>query len=409
MRPGEGSAHMRVLIAHNRYQFAGGEEAVVRDEIELLRGMGHEVAEYTRDNKELPDMGALSAGAQALWSRRTVSEVGAMLGSFRPDILHVHNTFPLISPSIFWSGQTGSHSPAVVQTLHNFRLVCIEPLLMRGGEVCEQCVGKVPWRGVVHRCYRQSLAQSLVAAGALQLHRGLGTYRSRVHRFIALTDFAKEKFVSAGFEARKVIVKPNFVAPDPGPAYRGPRSRGIFVGRLSREKGLEVLAGAVASSKLPPVDVVGAGPDQDRLQLHPTLRLLGWKPPEAVRDLIRHASYLVIPSICYEGLPRALLEAYALGVPVIASRLGPLRELVKDGDTGLLFEPGSIADLARRLSWAEQHPEQIRHMGESARKLYLRSYTPEQNYKRLLSIYGEAAHEARRTCEAASGDAPRPR
>jgi len=397
----------RVLIAHNRYRFAGGEESVVGDEIELLKRMGHEVAVYARDNKDLSDIGALSAGFQTLWSGRTIREVGGILDSFRPHILHVHNTFPLISPAIFWATQNGSHLPATVQTLHNFRLVCIEPALTRNGRVCEDCVAKVPWRGVVHRCYRQSLAQSLVAAGALQLHRALHTYRSKVHRFIALTEFAREKFISAGFEARKVVVKPNFVVPDARPPFEAPRSAGIFVGRLSPEKGLEVLAKAVALSKLPAIDVVGAGPEQDRLQQHQSLRLFGWKPPEVVRQLIRKARYLVIPSICYEGLPRALLEAYSVGVPVIASRLGPLAELVKDGDTGLLFEPGSALDLARCLAWAEGHAEQLRRMGEGARRVYLQSYTPEENYKTLLSIYGEATCEAQQNGKAPSGIAPR--
>jgi glycosyltransferase involved in cell wall biosynthesis len=215
-----------------------------------------------------------------------------------------------------------------------------------------------------------------------------------VHRFIALTEFARQKFVSAGFEPQRVVVKPNFVVPDGSIEYKGRRSGGIFVGRLSREKGLDVLAEAVRAAGIAAIDVVGTGPELNKLQQHSTLRLLGWKSQGVVRDLIRRASYLVLPSICYESFGRAVLEAYSAGVPVIASRLGALPELVEEGETGLLFSPGSATDLASRLAWAEQNPHEMRRMGESARHCYRRLYTPEKNYERLRSIYEEAIRDA---------------
>lgn len=376
----------RILVVHNRYQAAGGEDSVVDDEVALLRERGHAVETYLRDNRELEHLGALDAFGQALWARRSARELEALLAAFRPDVVHVHNTFARVSASVYWPAARAS--VPVVQTLHNFRLMCVQAMLLREGRVCEDCVGRVPWRGVLHACYRGSRAQSAGLAAVVGLHRALGTYRSRVTRYIALTEFCRRKFIEGGLPAHRIMVKPNFV-PDPAPAGE-PRRGGLFVGRLSPEKGVDVLLAALDEVPGAEIDVVGAGPEAAKVAAHPRARLLGWRAPHEVRARMARAAYLVMPSLWYENFPRTLVEAFASGLPVIASRLGALEELVEDRFTGLLFEPGSAQSLARRIAAAEREPAAMRRMGRHARLVYETAYTPRTNYEQLMAIYDSA-------------------
>ena len=382
----------RILVVHNRYQAAGGEDAVVDDEIALLRERGHAVEAYLRDNRELEHMGALDAFGQALWARRSARELDALLAAFRPDVVHVHNTFARVSASVYWAAARAS--VPVVQTLHNFRLMCVQAMFLRDGRVCEDCVGRAPWRGVLHKCYRGSRAQSAGLAAVVGLHRALGTYRHRVARYIALTEFCRRKFIEGGLPAHKIMVKPNFV-PDARPPCE-PRRGGLYVGRLSPEKGIDVLLAALDEVPGAELDVVGAGPEASKVAAHPRARLLGWRAAHEVRARMARAAYLVMPSLWYENFPRTLVEAFAAGLPVIASRLGALEELVEDRFTGLLFEPGSAPGLARRIAAAERQPEAMRRMGRHARLVYETVYTPATNYQQLMAIYDSALAAARR-------------
>lgn len=377
---------LRILFAHNAYQQRGGEDSVVDDEIRLLREHGHEVELYRRDNHDIESMGKLAAARDTLWSVRTQHEVEAVLSRFRPDVIHTHNTFPLISPSLYWAAAK-RHVP-VVQTLHNFRLLCPQAMLLREGKVCEDCVGKLPWRGVARRCYRGSLPQSAALAGMLVLHRGLGTYTNKVTRYIALNDFCREVFVRGGLPANRLSVKPNFVA-DPG--FSSSTRKGfLYVGRLSAEKGIATLAAAFAASPGQMCEVIGTGPVEGEIGRLQNVKMAGWQEGAYITDRMKDSLALVMPSLWYENFPRTLVEAFACGLPVIASRLGAMAALIQDGKTGLLFEPGNAEDLAAKTAWAQAHPDEMRGMGEAARREYETKYTPQRNLDTLLAIYHEA-------------------
>lgn len=382
---------MRILIAHNAYQQRGGEDSMVDAELELLRGHGHAVEVFQRHNDELKAVPQWKAAVDTVWSRKSAAALTAVIDRFRPDIVHFHNTFPLISPSAYWAVQAAGLP--VVQTLHNFRLHCPQAMYLRDGQVCEDCLGHQPWRSVLHACYRGSRAQSAVLSGMLVWHRALGTYRDKMTRYIALNEFCRRKFIEGGLPADRVVVKPNFV--DFGVAQPSPRAGLLFVGRLSAEKGLRTLREAMALLTGVQLRVAGEGPEAAVLDGVPGVTKLGRLVVEDVRQEMNAATALVAPSICYETFGLVVIEAFACGTPVIVSRIGALAGLVEDGVTGLLFEPGSAADLAAKMKWAQSHPEEMAQMGRNARLEYERSYTAEHNYQLLMNIY-EDAIDARR-------------
>lgn len=386
------SAPSRILIVHNAYQHRGGEDSVVADEIALLRARGHAVESYARNNDEIRDIPRLALAGQTLWSHRTIRELTAMIGKFHPTVIHAHNTFPLISPSLYWAAARAG--VPVVQTLHNFRLMCLNALFLRDGRVCEDCAGRLPWRGVMRACYRGSRSASAALAGMLALHRGVGTYRHKVARYIALNEFCRSRFIEGGLPASRVVVKPNFV--DFAAPVAEPRAGLLFVGRLSVEKGIAILADALVCGKNLPLRVAGNGPEAGRLDAVAGVTRLGELPAAAVRAEMARAVAMVVPSIWYENFPRTIVEAFALGLPVIASRIGALAEIVSDGETGLLFEPGNPRDLADRMAWALANPERMAQMGRNARTQYEAEFSAEVNYRRLMEIYGQAiaAHKA---------------
>lgn len=384
---------VRVLVAHCAYQQRGGEDAVVEAEAALLRARGHAVATYLRSNDEVVGLAPASLAAQTLWSRRTVRELAAEIARFRPDVIHAHNTLPLLSPSLYWAAARAG--VPVVQTLHNFRLLCLNALLLREERVCEDCVGRLPWRGVARGCYRGSRAASGVLAGMLVLHRGLGTYRHKVARYIALNDFCRDRFVAGGLPADLVVVKPNFVDAPPPPA--GPRGGLLYVGRLSVEKGIATLMQAMGQVPGAALRVAGEGPQAGRLTGVPGVLRLGALSADAVRGEMERAQALVVPSIWYETFGLVVVEAFAAGLPVIASRIGALAAIVADGRTGLLFEPGDAQDLARKIAWAQAHPAEMAAIGRQARAQYEAEFSADVNYRRLLDIY----RQAQQPCDAA--------
>jgi len=378
---------MKILIAHNAYQQRGGEDMVVDAEIALLREHGHEVQLYRQHNDALKDMSRTAAAVGTVWSQRSAREVDELCRSFAPDVIHVHNTFPLISPSLYWAAAR-AHVP-VVQTLHNFRLLCPQAIFLREGRICEDCVGKTPWRSVTRKCYRESALQSAVITGMLATHRALGTYRNHVTRYIALNRFALEKYVEGGLPRERFRIKPNFVATNVQPQW-GQRHGGLYVGRLSNEKGLDVLAAAVKLDPTAGVEAIGGGPLEPLAREAFGAGYLGYLPLEDILQRMSRARFLVLPSICYENSPRTIVEAFSCGLPVIASRLGALADLVEDGVTGLLFKPGDAQDLARKIAWANAQPEAMERMGRAARIEYERHYTPQRNHELLIAIYEDA-------------------
>ncbi len=381
--------NLRILVAHSAYQYRGGEDSVVESEIDLLRSHGHEVETYFRNNDDVKSMSLASVAVQTLWSSKAANDLTELINSFHPDVIHVHNTLPLISPSIYWAA--GRAGVPVVQTLHNFRLMCLGALYLREGKICEDCVGHLPWSGIVHKCYRGSVTASAVLAGMLTFHRILGTYRNKISRYIALNDFCRNKFIDGGLPPELIAVKPNFV--DTLAPLDMPRNGILFVGRLSVEKGIESLSNA---AKLLPdmiLRVAGDGPQTCLLDEVTGVVMLGPISTDRVRAEMNSAIALVLPSICYENFPRTIVEAYAAKLPVIASRTGSLTELVLEGETGLLFEPGNAQDMAEKLAWALSHPEKMAVMGINARSKYEAEFTADKNYAALINIYEDAIQD----------------
>lgn len=379
----------RILVVHNAYQQKGGEDSVVDSEIALLRAHGHEVLEYRRSNDDLNHMGRLPAAAQTLWSTRTTADLSRLFATSRPDVMHVHNTFPLISPSLYWAAARAR--VPVVQTLHNYRLICPQAMLLRDGRICEDCVGKLPWRGACRGCYRESRPQSAVLAAMLSLHRGLGSYSRHVDRYIALTASGRDKLVAGGLPGERIRIKPNFVKAPAALPEHPRRQHALFVGRLSPEKGLATLRDALIRCPEIDVRIAGEGPGAETLSCLPNAIRLGWQTGEAVRQQMQEAFALVLPSIWLEPFGLVMIEAFANGLPVIASRRGAPADIIEDGQTGLLFEPGNAEDLAAKLRWAAAQPETMAEMGRRARSVYEANYTPESNYALLMEIYREAA------------------
>lgn len=366
---------------------------MVDAEVELLRSFGHTVDRYQRDNKDIARTSELRILTGTLWSRQTVEELSRMFATARPDIVHVHNTFPLISPSLYWAAERAGIP--VVQTLHNFRLLCPQAMFLRQEHVCEDCLGLAPWRGVTRACYRGSVAQSAALVGMVMAHRALGTWRKKVTRYIALNEFCRSKFIAGGLPAERVVVKPNFVDFAAPPASE--RSGFLFVGRLSPEKGIRTLVDAAPRVPEARIAVAGCGPEADLLASSVNIRCLGALDPAAVRERMVSARALVLPSIWYENFPRTLVEAFACGLPVIASRIGALAELVQDGVTGFLVEPRDPNDLAEKLRWAHSHPAEMAQMGNAARAHYEAHFTAQQNYRQLTAIYDNAIADAKRS------------
>ncbi|HEY8371041.1 MAG TPA: glycosyltransferase [Thermodesulfobacteriota bacterium] len=379
-----------MLVAHNSYQQAGGEDAAFAADGAILRQHGHEVIEYREDNREVDRIGRATLAARTIWSRASVRRLGEVLRRARPDVAHFHNTFLLISPSAYYACRDAG--VPVVQTLHNYRLLCPGSNFYRDGHVCEACLGRrAPYLGAVHGCYRGSRAQSGVVAAMLAVHRWLGTWQDRVDRYIVLTQFARRKFIAGGLPPHKIAIRPNFVHPDPGPGeHRG--GYALYVGRLSPDKGIATLLEAWRRlADPPPLKVVGSGPlDPLMADLPRGVEWLGYQPKPRVLALMQEAAFLVFPSELYEGFPMTIAEAFATGLPVLASGHGAMHEIVADGRTGRHVAPGDAEHLASVVAWAARHPAALREMGKRARAEFEARYTSERSYEALVRIYDEA-------------------
>ncbi len=386
---------MRIALVHNEYQHTGGEDTVVAQESRMLRANGHEVIEYRRSNSELEHLTfgeRLTLPASIIWGKRGMASFRETLRKARPDLVHVHNTFVRISPGVY--NVCKSEGLPVVQTLHNYRLLCPRADFFRDSRVCEECLGKqVAWSGIAHGCYHDSKIQSAAVAAMLTVHRLRSTWRNEVDAYIALTEFGRRKFIQGGLPAERIHVRPNCVTPDPG-SSQGRGDYALFLGRFNPLVRMDILLGAWKGVPDLPLKVVGTAesPRQtEELQsrhagVH-NVDWLGWKPREAALGLLKGALLVVVPSPWYEGFPMVIAEAFACGVPVIASRLGAMAEIVNDGHTGLLFDAGDSADLARKVHWASAHRGAMEAMGMHAREDYESRYTERASYARLMEIY----------------------
>jgi len=385
---------MKIALVHNTYLEQGGEDVVFWQERRLLREAGHQVLEYQRFNHEMDQYSAvrrLTMIGRTVWASDSYREFTTLLRQSRPDVVHVHNTFPLISPSILWACQR--ERVPVVHTLHNYRLLCPGANFIRDGKPCEDCTQGSIWQSVAHGCYRDSRPQTAAVALMLSVHRAKKTWTHAVDRYIVLTEFAKSRYVNAGFAPEKISVKPNCVDPDPG-KRTGEPAYALFVGRVSEQKGVPTLL--KAWRQLPKhcaLRIVGDGPFSEEMESQvrseglSNISFTGRLPRERVIEEMKSARFVVFPSQLYENMPLTIIEAFACGVPVLASKLGAMQEMVSQDRTGLFFQAGDVEDLARTAKLAWEQPHYMRQLGDNARAEYEAKYTAAANYRQLMEIY----------------------
>ena len=382
---------MRILQVHNLYRDAGGEDAVVTTEADLLRSAGHEVLQHIVQN---PQGHAAAAANLALstWNPFAAREIGRLAEELRADVAHVHNTWFSISPSVL--GAIRATGTPTVMTLHNYRTVCGNAFLLRDGRPCQLCVGTHPWHGVRYRCYRDSLLASTAAASSIAFHQGRGTWHSDVDLFLALTQFARETFIAGGLPAQKIRVKPNFVT-DAGRRLQPPSesSTVLFVGRISPEKGIEVLIEAWSRARPGNLElvVVGDGPLRAKLESDSVsgIRWVGRLAPAEVATLMRASRALVFPSVWLETFGLVLVEAASAGLGILSSDLGGGAELARSISPTTLVPAGDVTAWASALSrvgddgWVDS-------IGASGREFYERDFTPEAALASLVDAYESA-------------------
>jgi len=381
---------MKILIIHNKYLYHGGEDAVVESERDVLKQHGHEVMTYHRSNKEFSALNKMTI-CRLRWSRRTYRELIRLIDNVRPDVAHFHNPFFLMTPSAYQACH--DRRVPIVQTLHNYRFLCVNGVLFRNGERCEACVSRGLHAAIMNRCTHDSFLKSAVAAWLCRAYRQYRVLDLFINAFIAPSQFCKEMYCRcAGIDSAKVEIKPHFVA-DPGPAG-GCGEYVLYVGAIRDYKGIQVLL--EAARRMPEVPIRIAGKVLPEFCLPsdlPNVEFLGECSTARTIAIMKDCACLVVPSLCYETFARVVIEAYACGRPVIASRLGALTERVDEGLTGFLAEPGSAQDFADKIQRLMQDPDRRRIMGEAARRAYEQYYTPQQNYRQLTNIYEKALDE----------------
>lgn len=387
---------MRILTVHNNYQQPGGEEQIFATETALLESYGHEILRYTLDNDRIATTNPLLLAKNTLWNSTVYRELRSLIHAKQPQVAHFHNTFPLISPAAYYAAR--DEGVAVIQTLHNYRLLCPNALFFRAGRVCEDCLGTtVPLPGVIHGCYRGSHSASAMVAATVSLHSLLGTWTNVVDTFVIYSQFAMNKFIEGGLPAEKLAFKTNFLHPVPTPG-QGKGGYAVFVGRLSIEKGLGVMLDAwrQLGGKIP-LKILGDGPMAglvtEAIQEMPEIEWLGRRSLEEVYEIVGDAAFLVFPSEWYETFGRVAIEAFAKGTPVVASNIGAIAELVDHQHNGLLFRPSDPTDLANQIEWLLAHPQKLAQMRLTARSEFDAKYTANDNCKRLIEIYQTALNK----------------
>lgn len=382
---------------------------VYRNEAELLRKNGIEVVAYEKKNDDIASR--FSASISTVWAEQTYRELVTLIKKEKPDIAHFHNIWYLISPSAYYACKDAG--VPVVQTLHNFRMFCANGLLLREGKVCEDCIGRIPWRGVTRGCYRNSWQYSLPVALSEMYHKQKKTWTEQVDAYIALTEFGKNKFIECGLPEKKIFIKPNFISGSPD-STTSSQNYAVFIGRLSKEKGIDVLIDALKNFKTSELQssesfsfkIIGDGPLREQAEAKSIgqgakgvkIEFTGRRSHKECMELLKNARFLVMPALCYENFPLTIVEAFACGKPVVASRLGVMADIVEDNKTGMLFEPGNAEDLANAIKRLWEDEALCREIGQNARAEFEKKYTAEKNIKSLIDIYHETI-KRQRTCE----------
>ncbi len=382
---------MKVLYIHNRYKILGGEDSVFEVEVDMLRTKGCEVKTILLNNNEIDTLGKkIGSFFSAIYSFKSKKLIAREILEFKPDVIHVHNFFPLVSPSIYDLAK--KLKVPIVQTLHNYRLICPGALLLREGVICEKCVNGNFSNAIINRCYKQSILGSTSVAIMDWFHRISGTWNNKIDRIICLTEFARNKFVEAGFNKDKIVVKPNFVTAEIVPVDTKRENIGLFVGRISSEKGIEGLV-KIHDRLKGKLLIVGDGPELDKLRGLKSFDLLGFKKNDEVKQLMQQVSFLVFPSIWYEGLPMTILEAFSNKLPVIATNIGAMSSVVENHRNGLHFELSNYDQMIDQINWAFCNYESIREFGEAAYDDYQNKYSMEINYQKQIKIYQDVIDE----------------
>ena len=382
-------------MVHNYYAIRGGEDACIERERNILERNNIPVVTYTRHNAGLSQIelgwrSKVSLGVRTIWSRDDYRALRELIRREKPSLMHVHNSFPQISPAALYAARR--EGIPVVQTLHNYRLICPSGFFMRDNRVCEDCAHKTfPWPAVVHSCYSHGRGPTAVVATMLATHKLLGTWTNVVDAFIAQTAFMRGKFVENGIPASKIFVKAGFVDPDPGIGPGG-GDYAVYVGRLSSEKGIDILMKAwEQGAGAWPLKIVGEGPLEsgvrEAAKRIPGIEVLGRLPDDALRVLRGNAMFQIVPSVWYEGGPAVINEAFAMGLPVVASRIGTLTEMIEHGRNGRQCNPGDADDLADQVRAIFSSPAELAQMRQNARNDFLARYTADEHFSTTMKIY----------------------
>ncbi|PCI28035.1 MAG: hypothetical protein COB67_07215 [SAR324 cluster bacterium] len=387
---------MKILLVHNKYLHQGGEDTVFEAEYELLVSKGHDVEKVVFDNKELGgSLDKISLLWKVFFNLKSLNTIDRNIASFKPEIIHVHNFFPIASPSIFYSAN--KHKVPILMTLHNYRLICPSALMLRNGKVCELCIkDKFPFRSILFACYRNSRIQSFLLSSMLYAHKLLGTWESKIDRYITLTHFAKEKFLysSLKIDSSKFVIKPNFTNNDKYEYVK--EEYCLFVGRLSEEKGIGVLLESFSISKRQLI-VIGDGPLKEMVERYvneyTNITYLGFQNKDVILEIMLKAKALVFPSICLETFGMTIIEAFSCGTPIICSSIGAPQELVIDGLNGFKFQVGDANSLNDKVELLFKDSVLYNDMCKNARLEYEKKYTAEKNYEQLIAIYRDVIND----------------
>lgn len=385
---------MKILQIHSSYKYRGGEERVIELEKQMLEKNGHEVVQFIRENKEIDDYTIFGKAAlfwNTTWNFKAVRMLKKIVREEKPDICHVHNMVPLISPAIFRT--LNKMQIPVVMTLHNYRLVCPNVHLYKKGRPCTQCVENSSFRALISRCYRKSFIQTLALSVMLEFHKAIGTFNNRVDGFICLSKFMQRIMLEDGIPYEKLYLKPNFIPRKPKSFYF--RRNYVYAGRLEEVKGINSLIEASERIKDFHLDVIGRGEMKKDVIRSDNINYYGYKSNEEVQRYIDSAKAVIFPSKCFEGMPMVILEAFAAGIPVMASNHGVMMEMIQNGYNGILFEPRNVDSLIEKIEWVEKNPEKLDEMGLRGYETFHEKFSEKVNYKTLMDIYNSVIEKYR--------------
>jgi glycosyltransferase involved in cell wall biosynthesis len=396
---------VKILIVHNYYGSSApsGENIVVDEEFNLLKRNEHNVDIYSSHSDNILNtgiIGKLIGGISTIYNPVSAYKLSRYVDKYKPDIVHVHNTFPLISNSIF---SAIAAKTTVVLTLHNYRLICPAAIPLRNGRVCTLCIdSKNPFYSLKYRCYKNSIITTLPLALNVYKNHKFGTWSKYVHAFIAFTEFQKNILANGGLPKDKIMIKPNFYSGNPEYLdLENRKNQIVYVGRLSEEKGVGSLIKAwkILGTNAPKLIIVGEGPlfaDYKELSINTNIEFTGKLPPKLAHEIIKNSKLLILPSECFEGFPMVIREAFAYGTPVAVSDIGPLPSIVKHGQNGVVFKTSDISAIVNVIKNTFYDNISLRNMSIGARKSFDELYNEKTNHKILLNIYETAINNKKR-------------